>query len=168
MISILFNRLLAATGLFLLQILVFNHVHIMGYATPFPYIFLLLITPLNAQRWVVILFGFLAGLTADIFTGTIGMQAVAGTLLGFVQPVLLKYFKPVSADEEIMVPSSKVLGWGAFLRYSFTCSLLFCAVFFALESFDLLLWQALLINIAGSTVLTTAAIVFFEAIHGKV
>lgn len=167
MINLFFNRIWVAAGLFLLQILVFNHVQIWGYATPFPYIFVLLITPLNVQRWLVVLFGFLAGLTADIFTETLGMQAAAGTLLGFLQPSLLKYYKPASADEEILIPSSKTLGWSAFLRYAFTGTLLFCSVFFTLECLNFAFWQPLLINIGGSTALTTLAIVFFEVMHRK-
>lgn len=156
-----------AAGLFIFQILVFNHVHIMGYATPFPYIYVLLISPLNAQRWLVILSGFLLGLTADIFINTIGMQAAAGTLLGFVQPIILRYFKPASADDEVMIPSSRAMGWGAFFRYTFICTVLFCSVFFILESLDFMLWKSLLINVAGSTVLTYIAIFFFELVHRK-
>lgn len=168
MINILFSRLVAALSLFLLQILVFNHVRILGYATPFPYIFALLLFPLSVQRWFTVTAGFLLGLAADMFTGTLGMQAAAGALLGLLQPHMLKRFKPVSLDEESMLPSSRTLGWGTFMHYAISCAFLFCAAFYILESFDFILWKPLLINVIGSTTLTSVAIFFLEEVHRRI
>ena len=44
------------------QALVFNHIHLFGYATPMPYVFVLLILRHGTPRWVYVLTGFVTGL----------------------------------------------------------------------------------------------------------
>ena len=58
--------------LVLLQVLVFNHIYIFGYGTPLLYIYLILKMPIKVPRNVVMLVGFLLGLTIDVFTNTLG------------------------------------------------------------------------------------------------
>lgn len=59
----MFQTFLSRLGWFvlllLLQVLVFNHIHISGYATPLPYVYLLLILSDATPRWVYIAVGFL-------------------------------------------------------------------------------------------------------------
>ena len=39
------------------QLLVFNHIHLFGYATPLPFVYFLLRFPLNTERWSILLWG---------------------------------------------------------------------------------------------------------------
>lgn len=152
--------------LLLLQALVFNHVHIFGYATPMPYVFFLLILPSDTPRWVYVLLGFLLGLCVDLFTNTPGMAAGAMCLLGLVTPWFLHIFAPNDGNESFE-PSHKVMEWSSFVKYTFFTVLIYCVVFFMLESFSFFDWQILLINIFGSTLLTTLFVVAMEAIRSK-
>ena len=77
------SRIVWFVMLLLLQALVFNHVHIFGYATPMPYIYFLLILPSVTPRWLYVLLGFLLGLSVDLFTNTPGMAAGALCLSGW-------------------------------------------------------------------------------------
>ena len=153
-------------SLLLLQALVFNHVHIFGFATPMPYIYFLLILPSNTPRWLYVLLGFILGLCVDLFTNTPGMAAGSLCLLGFVAPWLLKVFSP-SDDNDSFEPSHRSMEWGAFVRYVFFSVLLYCIVFFVFEAFSFFDWFILLVNIIGSTLLTTLFVIAMELIRNK-
>lgn len=153
-------------SLLLLQALVFNHVHILGFATPMPHVYFLLIMPSNTPRWLYVLLGFVLGLCVDIFTNTPGMAAGALCLLGLINPLLLKVFSP-SDNNDSFEPSHKTMEWGAFVRYVFFSVFIYCVVFFIFEAFSFFDWLILLINIVGSTLLTTLFIVAMELIRGK-
>ena len=87
MLQTIISRLGWFVFLFLLQVLVFNHVHIFGYATPMPYIYFLLILPSDTPRWLYVLLGFVLGLLIDLFTNTPGMAAGSMTLSGLLVPL---------------------------------------------------------------------------------
>ncbi len=167
MIQTIVSRCIWFVVLLLLQVLVFNHVHIFGYATPMPYIYFLLILPNSTPRWLYVLLGFVLGLLIDLFTNTPGMAAGSLCLVGLVAPWLLKVFAPSDRDDDTLEPSSKSMEWGGFMRYVVTAVLLHCLCFFILEAFSFFDWQVLLINIAGSTVLSTLFIVAMELIRNK-
>ena len=81
-------------GLVLFQVLVLNHVHIVGYATPFLYIFLILKFESSVSRNALMLWAFFLGLVIDVFSDTPGMNAAATVLLAFLRPLLLRLFVP--------------------------------------------------------------------------
>lgn len=164
----MFQTFLSRLGWFvlllLLQVLVFNHIHISGYATPLPYVYLLLILSDATPRWVYIAVGFLLGLCVDLFTNTPGMAAASLCACGLLAPVLLKVFRPKDTADENISPSVRSMEWGGFLRYAFCLVLLHCSLFFLIEAFSVAQWRVLLANIGGSTVLTLLVIVGFELI----
>lgn len=53
------------------------------------------------------------------------------------------------------------------MKYVLFSVLIYCVAFFVLEAFSFFDWQILLINIAGSTLLTTLFIVAMELIRTK-
>ncbi|MBR1446633.1 MAG: rod shape-determining protein MreD [Alloprevotella sp.] len=148
-----------------LQAVVFNHVHFFGYATPMPYVYLLLILPSTTPRWAFLLIGFLLGLTCDLFTNTPGMAAAATTALAFVLPPMLRLFVPRDFDEDAMLlPSVSTMEWWPFMRYALFAVLLHHALFFILESFTFFRPLSLLLDTLGSTLLTLLLIAIFEAL----
>lgn len=153
--------------LLLLQVLVFNHVHLFGYATPMPYIYALLILPSNTPRWLYVALGFTTGLLIDLFTNTPGMAAGACCLSGLLTPPFLRMFRPTDSGDDSFEPSCKTMEWGGFLRYTVCLVLINCTAFFLLEAFSFFNWQVLLINILSSTLLTTLFIVAMELIRKK-
>ncbi|MBR4968192.1 MAG: rod shape-determining protein MreD, partial [Bacteroidaceae bacterium] len=73
------QTILSRIGWFLLlvalQVFVFNHIHVLGYATPMPYVFFLLILPNDLPRWLFVALGFLLGLIIDVFADTPGVAS---------------------------------------------------------------------------------------------
>lgn len=167
MFQTIISRIGWFVSLLLLQVLVFNHVHIFGYATPVPYIYFLLILPGDTPRWLYVLLGFLLGLLIDLFTNTPGVAAGAMCLSGLLVPLFLRVFSPNDNDDDAFMPSRKTMEWGLFLKYVFVSVLVYCATFFLIESFTFFDWQILLINIGCSTLLTALFVVAMELVRTK-
>lgn len=153
--------------LLLLQVLVCNHIHIMGYATPLVYIYFLLLFPSGISRWTLLIWGFIMGLLVDTFANTPGMAASCMTLTAMIQPTLLKMFGPREEENEDLKPSVKTMGWGPFSRYVTLASLIYTILFFTLESFSFFNWIDLLLNIGGSLILTVLMIIAFESVRNS-
>lgn len=169
MIQVVLSRIGWFLLLLLLQVLVFNHIHILGYATPMPYVYFLLILPKETPRWLPIAAAFVLGLVIDLFSNTPGMTAASLCLCGLISPWLQSAMTPADDDTENALPSARRMTWGMFLLYAFIVTLLNTGVYYLIEAFSVSRWKELLINIGAGTVLTMIFIIVFESLrtHGK-
>lgn len=165
MIQKVISQLLLFALLVLLQALIFNNIHIAGYAVPLPYLYFLLILPSDTGRSMLLLWGFALGFAVDIFSNTHGIASAATTLAAFVRPYVLNIFVPHDKEEERFTPSPADMKWGPFVRYSAILLLIHEAAFFTIEAFSFFNWEALLINTGSSFALTLLIICMFESIH---
>lgn len=150
----------------IVQVLVLNHIHLFNCATPLLYIYMVLVFPLNYPKWAVLLWSFVLGLTVDTFTNTPGMAAASLTFVAAIQPYYFRLFVPRDAAEDLR-PSFRNIGITKFTFYVTTLTLLFCLLFFTLESFsffNLLQWVWCVV---GSTVLTTVLVLTIESVRRK-
>ena len=85
----------------LAQVLVFNHIHLFGYATLLLFVYFVVMFPRNYPRWAMLLWSFFLGLFADLFSNTPGIAAASLTLIAFAQPYLLDLFIPREAPENM-------------------------------------------------------------------
>jgi rod shape-determining protein MreD len=159
-----FRRLLVFIAFWLAQALVFNHIHLFGFATILLYVYFVVMFPRNYPRWAILLWSFSLGLCVDMFSNTPGMAAASLTLVGFIQPYLLELFLPREAAEN-MKTSLATLGLIKFLTLSAILVFIHCLLFFTLESFTFFNWQQWLLNIGGSTVLTLVMLMTLETIR---
>ena len=139
--------------LLLIQVLVFNHVHLFNCATPLLYIYVALLFPHNTPRWVALISCFVMGFLVDIFSNTPGVSMASLTFLGLIQPLVLKLFlQHDSADD--MKPSMRTLGIGRFVYYTILMVFVYCLLFFTLETFNFFNWIQWLESIVGSSIIT--------------
>ena len=167
MLHVFISRVVWFFILWVLQVFLFNHIHLGGYATPLCYVYFLLILPAGTPRWVYLLSGFFLGLMVDLFTNTPGMAAASLCAVGLVTPLLLSAFAPKDKDDDVLLPSVKTMEWGGFMRYALSATLLHCALFFSIEAFSFLDWQTLLLRISGSTLLTFILILVMEVVRNS-
>ncbi|MBR1594278.1 MAG: rod shape-determining protein MreD [Alloprevotella sp.] len=168
MLQTIFRRILWTLLLVFLQIVVFNHVHLWGYATPMPYVYALLILPAVTPRWLYVALGFLLGLTADMGANTVGIAAAAGTATGLAVPFLLHLFAPKEYDEDTtLLPSVHSMGWTSFMSYAAFAVILHVGLFHVIEDFAFYFPLQLLLNIVGSALFTMVFIVLFEVLQQK-
>ncbi|MDR2057457.1 MAG: rod shape-determining protein MreD [Dysgonamonadaceae bacterium] len=147
--------------LVLLQVWLFNKIHIGGYATPLVYIYFIIKLPVEMNRSLVLVLSSLLGLCIDLFTYTLGMNMLATVIAGFMRAYFLKLFAPKDIFESYS-PSFSTFGTGMFLRYAGLMILLHQVVLFVTESFSLFEPTLLILRIVGSYVLTIFLIYIFE------
>lgn len=154
------TRLVRMFVVLVLQILLFNHIHLFGYVTP---LFMgYMIVPFNkgSERIEMLLWGFFTGLFFDMFCNTAGMGAGSMTLLAMVQPVILSPFTPRDAAADY-TPGFKTMGFWNYTMYCFTGMLILHTVFFFLDAFTisnvLLTLSAIVIGTFATTFLCIIA-----------
>lgn len=148
-----------------LQIFVFNHIQIGGYATPLPYFYFFLLFPISTPRWLMVLMGFALGLSVDIVSNTIGIAAATSTFLALLIPFLFNLFIAEDKCEADSLPTARHMGWGIFATFVLLLSLVQCTLFFLLENFSFLNATYLLTTIASSTGLTFVVVLGMERIR---
>ena len=166
MAVIFFKRLGWFWLLVLLQALVLNHVHLLGCAMPFLYVYLILMLNVNTSRKALLLWGFFLGLTVDIFSDTPGMNAAATTFLAFMRPSLLTLFAPRDCSDD-MEPGIGSMGEWLFFRYILAGVVLHHTVLLAMEAFSFFDFGFLLLEILSSSLLTVFCVMAVEGICKK-
>jgi rod shape-determining protein MreD len=151
-------------ALVLAQALVFNYIHLFGYATVLLYVYFVVMFPRNYPRWAILLWSFFLGLSADLFTNTPGMAAASLTLVGFLQPYLLELFLPREAPEKLKSAMS-TLGTTKFFLLALILVWVYCLLFFTIESFGFFNWLQWLYNVVGTTALTVLVLMTVESIR---
>jgi rod shape-determining protein MreD len=162
----LINRLVMFVTLFLVQVLILNHVHLLGVGTPLLYVYFIITFRRNSPKWLVLVSCFLLGLLIDIFSNTPGLAACVMTLVALAQTYLIELVVPRDSADDLEA-STKALGFSKFVTLSTLLTLLYCLVFFALEAFnffDVLLWLA---RSAVSSVLTIVLILAIESVRSR-
>lgn len=143
------------------QVLIFSHIHLFGYATAYIYLIFLLKLPRHTSRNSLLMWGFLFGLAVDMFSNTPGINAASATAMGFARNTLLSTFTHKGMPDDF-IPGVKSLKWGSYLIYSLMCIVLFYTILFILELFTISSFVPLLISIASSTLLTMLFVVVTE------
>lgn len=148
-----------------LQVLVFDHVHILGRATPFVAVYFVLLFPGDSPRSAILAWSFALGLIADTFTNTPGVAAVSLTATAMLQPWLLRINSQLDDDNETPIASAKAMGWRAYIIYVsaavVVCELLFCS----LETFSFFNWAETLANAGCGSLLTVLIIAAVESVR---
>jgi len=160
------HRLKWFVGLVLLQVLILNQMHVLGYATPFFYIYFILKFNSRTGRNELMLWAFALGLTVDTLGNTPGMNAAAATFLAFFRAPILRLVT-LRYEEEGFYPGIKTLGFSSFFRYGLLTCGLFCTVLLFIDTFSFLALGTLLLKILASTTTTLVCVMCAESIGGR-
>jgi rod shape-determining protein MreD len=162
----LVNRLVMFVSLLVVQVLILNHVHLLGVGTPLLYVYFAITFRRNFPKWLVLVSCFMLGLLIDIFSNTPGLASSVMTLAGLAQCYLMNLIAPRDSAED-MEASFKTLGYSKFATLSGLLTLLYCMLFFALEAFnffDVLMWLA---RSLVSALLTMVLILAIESVRSR-
>jgi len=120
----------------LCQVLICNNIQLYGYINPYIYILFILVLPLKTSKYLVLLLGFLLGLSIDIFSNTPGIHASATTFMAFLRPYVINIlFNRESIDKKHLPPiSSMGLSW--FTKYTVIMVLVHHLFLFYIEAFS--------------------------------
>ena len=150
--------------LLLAQVLVLNHIHLFQCATPLLYIYIVIGIRRNFPKWLSLTAAFITGLIVDIFANTPGVAAASMTFIALIQPYLLLFFINRESPEDLK-PTLRTLGFARFIYFALPLILIFCLLFFTLETFNFFNWLRWLECIGGSTLLTLILILAIENIR---
>lgn len=146
------------------QVIVFNHLFLFNVALPLVFIYFIVRLPVTLSlNWTITL-SFLLGLTIDIFSDTQGMNALACTIFATLKKPVLRLYFPREEDLTDPEPSIRSLGLGIYMKYLVTMSVIYCALYFVIESFSLFNPLRLILRIVASGALTFVFILGIDSL----
>lgn len=158
------KRLLLFVVLLLVQVIVLNHIHLFGVATPFLYIYFVISFQRGYPKWAILAWSFLLGLGIDTFANTPGVATASLTLAALLQPYVMELF--IQRDnEENLQPSISTLGPSKYITFALILTLVYCLTFFSLETFTFFNWLQWLLNFSTSTVLTLLLVIVIDGLR---
>lgn len=148
--------------LILLQLFVFNNIHLSGFTVPYIYVLFILLMPFETPGWLLLVAGFFTGLIIDIFMDTIGMHTIACTSMAFLRPVVLKIISPREGYESGTAPSVAYYGVLWFIKYAAILIFAHHLILFYTEVFHFGSFFITFIRVILSSVITLLLIVLSQ------
>lgn len=153
--------------LLLFQILIANSISLWGIITPMAYIMFIFILPFQMSKSLVVLLGFLMGISVDIFTGVLGQHAAASVLIAFLRMPVISIISTQIKFEEHLRPVLWDMKFAWYFQYALYLTLIHHIVFFFLDTmsfhnFFLVLGIALLNVIASLILIFIFQIIFYK------
>ena len=145
--------------LVLLQVFILNNVQLGGFINPYIYILFIILLPVNTPKWLLLVLGFVLGLSIDLFSHTPGMNSSASVFLAFIRPYILEIVAPREGYEKDSSPRIKIYGFTWFLRYAFIMVLAHHFVLFYIEVFRFSDFFLTFSRVILSTIFSTLLIV---------
>ena len=77
-------------SLVLVQVLIFNQVQFSGFFNPYVYLLFIILLPLSAPRYLVLILAFLLGLIIDVFSNSLGVHSAATVFAAYARPLVIR------------------------------------------------------------------------------
>lgn len=118
------------------QVLFLNQIQFSGYINPYIYVLFIMLLPLNAPRYAVLLLSFMIGISIDIFSNTLGIHSFASVFVAYLRPAIIRV---ITNREEDMseYPGLAQTGFMWFLSYTSIMVIIHHLVLFYIEVFTL-------------------------------
>jgi len=162
MLNLLGRNIFRFFVLILIQVLVLDNVLLDGYLNPNFYILFILLLPFSTPRWLLLVSGFLLGLSIDLFTYTLGMHTAATVFMAFIRPWVLSLFAPRDGYEPDSYPRIYYYGLSWFAAYSAILTFFHHLFLFYVEVFHFQDFFSTLLRVFLSTILTTSTIILSQ------
>ncbi len=154
-------------ALVLMQVLLFNNIGISTYVVANVYIAFIILLPIGAGKWVLLLSGLACGIAIDAFSGTAGLHTMSALWLAFVRNNTLLLFAGKDEIEMGGIPNSYRLGFGKFAKYCLAAVLLFHLFFFTAEEMSFHRYYIVLLRTVLSSLVSAVVIYFVQLLFFK-
>lgn len=148
--------------LVLFQVLILNHINLIGFTNPYLYIYFILILPFSTPGWLILLLAFLLGICIDLFTHTPGLNAAATVLMAFARPYVIRALSSEPEEESGNRPAVKTKGLQWFFYYSSILVMIHHLSLFYLEIFRFSEFFQTLLRVLFSSFLTLVLVFLCE------
>lgn len=147
--------------LVLVQVLIFNQIHLGGYINPYIYILFVMLLPVNTPKYLMLLSGFLLGLAVDVFSNSLGMHTAATVFIAFIRPAVIRSISNREEDRH-NYPGLKQNSFSWFLFYAFIMVFFHHLVYFFLEIFTFTHILGTLLKVIVSSLFSVCVIVLSQ------
>ncbi len=132
MIRIISKYVFMFISLVLVQVLIFNQVQFSGFFNPYVYLLFIILLPLSAPRYLVLILAFLLGLIIDVFSNSLGVHSAATVFAAYARPLVIRVISNREDDKSDYpgLHQNKLI-W--FINYLLIMVLLHHTVLFYLE-----------------------------------
>ncbi|MBK9461048.1 MAG: rod shape-determining protein MreD [Sphingobacteriales bacterium] len=151
-------------SLLLFQVLILNQVEINGLLTPYIYIMAIMMLPFDTPMWLVLSAAFVAGISVDLFSNTIGMHAAAAVLIAYTRQYAIAYNATVGSDEFVNYPNLSNMGFVWFFTYATILSIIYHFVFFTIEIFSFYFLGYIILKTLCSSALALLIMLIYQYI----
>lgn len=155
------KRLVLFLGLLLAQVLVLNHIHLFGFATPLLYVYFVISFRRSYPKWAVLVWSFMLGLCVDVFSNTPGVAAASMTFVALLQPYVLEMFIQRDNEDDVL-PCFLSLGPSKYIGYAAILTTVYCLAFFTIETFTFFNWLQWLLSVVTSALLTLLLVIVVD------
>jgi len=100
----------------LIQVMLMNNIQFSGFINPYFYILFIILLPINIPSYLLLILGFLLGITIDVFSNTPGIHASATVFIAFLRPFIINSYN-LDEKERMMIPSISNIGLKWFIKY---------------------------------------------------
>lgn len=135
MIADILSNILRFLFLIALQGLVLNDINLSVYFNPYLYLLFILLLPFEIPNWLLLILGFVTGVSVDMFTNTLGLHTSACVFMAFIRPTVLRILKPREGYELGTRPNLAFMGFSWFTSYAAIMIFMHHLWFFYLEMF---------------------------------
>jgi len=167
MINIIPQNIIRFFVLVFIQVVILNNLQFSGFVNPFIYILFILLLPFETPSWLLLIIGFVTGLTIDVFSGTIAIHTIATTLAAYARPFVLTLFAPRDGYESRTSPTLKYYDLLWIIRYSVVIVLIHHSCLFLVEVFRFSGFFYTLLRIILSSILTSILIIISQLLFYK-
>ena len=153
--------------LVLFQGLILNNIELGGFINPYLYILFIISLPFETPRWLVLIFGFILGISIDSFASTLGMHTAATVFLAFCRAYLLKLIEPRDGYGFNGKPTIQLMGLTWYLVYVSALVFLHHIFLFYVESFKIASFFLVLGRVFMSSLFTIILVLIVQLFNYK-
>ena len=149
--------LLLATQVFLLK-----NTGYYNLSVPYLYILFILLLPFNIPNGLLFLLAFISGITVDVFYDTLGLHALACSVMAFVRIVYISITVQRDGFDNEPEPRLGIMGFRWFVFYAVILAFFHHLVLFTFEAFRISELGFTIIRVLLSALLSTILILVTE------
>ncbi len=146
----------------MLQVLLFDNLHISVYAFVNITALFVVILPLEMEKWAILFLSAFLGVVLDSITGASGVNTITLTFLGYIRPFMVDLFIGKKEENKRGVITAKKVGADRYLIFTFALLLLQNSAIFMLESLSSVAIHITIIRILSTTI---CSLFFLYLIH---
>lgn len=136
----------------LLQVILFNHIHFLGYINPYIYVLFIVWFPIENNKSQFLLLSFLLGFTIDVFSDSLAINAAAAVTTAYFRTTVLQFL--FGANYKLQNFKFSSISVTQKMLYLFVLILLHHLVLFFIEIFSFTQIELIIQKTLFTTILT--------------